>query len=647
MDIVSKNQHGFRPGLGTVGAIKELLDKIRSAKRNSLHALVVTLDIKNAFNAAWHPSIVRALRQARCPHSLRKVIEDFLANRTVTSRGVMIEMERGCPQGSSLGPTLWLLLMESWFATMEQELGDMDFHQAFADDQVIVLAGTNARELEVKWKRVWIACSNWATENKLEYNIEKTEIMFVPWKRLVREPKPKIAEKAIEMKTHIKYLGVVLDRTGSWVQHARYIRGKVMSMAQRACVLAGKTWGIGDRMRERVYDQVVVPMLTYGAEVWGEKHTHSKVVRNLNAAQRPFLLTICRAFRTAPTNALQVLAGKAPLHLVSAGKRFMAEEQAKGIWEKKVSEKRRVRPEERQIYIDRVFSAGDETTLRDTIYSDASAKDNAVGVAIVRVVNGAVVDEDRHRLSEWITISRAEQVGVMLACEKARESAGAGEIVEVVSDSLSAVRALRQFKTRDVMVDSMQRQLISAWRENKGIHVRYVPRDKSAGLKLADAAARKAREIPQESLSIRRNRRTVVDMTRSWVLRHWQAEWDQGRTGRSVWAIYPTVKFQNRGLSPKAIQLVTGHGYLEGYYRRFNLREGNGICACGRDQETGFHVLWDCELLERRLARTEFLSNVGETGEEWRKRDEKGTLSTEINKLAEKVIVQHQQFPDT
>jgi hypothetical protein len=52
------------------------------------------------------------LARSGCPGDLGRAIADFLQDCSVTSEGVTVRTSRGCPQGSCLGPILWLLIME-------------------------------------------------------------------------------------------------------------------------------------------------------------------------------------------------------------------------------------------------------------------------------------------------------------------------------------------------------------------------------------------------------------------------------------------------------------------------------------------------------------------------------------------------------
>lgn len=74
------------------------------------------LDIKSAFDCAWHPAILQALAHKSCPPYLICMVHSFLSNRRATLLGAgtehTVHLENGCPQGSVLSPILWITLMD-------------------------------------------------------------------------------------------------------------------------------------------------------------------------------------------------------------------------------------------------------------------------------------------------------------------------------------------------------------------------------------------------------------------------------------------------------------------------------------------------------------------------------------------------------
>lgn len=63
----------------------------------------------------------------------------------------------------------------------------------------------------------------------------------------------------------------------------------------------------------------------------------------------------------------------------------------------------------------------------------------------------------------------------------------------------------------------------------------------------------------------------------------------------------------------KANQLLTGHGNLKSYIKRFNLDQTDGKCLCGMDEdETQEHVMLRCSRDDRASARNEIRQKYGD-----------------------------------
>ena len=109
---LSPNQFGFRKGKQTVNAINKLL-KIAKEAENFAHAnrilcVVITLDVKNAFNSASWQIILDELKTRRINESLIRVISSYLSNRYIIlcdgSNSKALQINSGVPQGSVFGP---------------------------------------------------------------------------------------------------------------------------------------------------------------------------------------------------------------------------------------------------------------------------------------------------------------------------------------------------------------------------------------------------------------------------------------------------------------------------------------------------------------------------------------------------------------
>jgi hypothetical protein len=110
-NLMNKNQFGFTPGKGTTDAILAVKDFIEEGLLQRHITILVSLDVKSAFDAAFWPSIIYSLKELNCPENLYNLAKSYFSERKVTLYSNNNEIEReaskGCPQGSCSGPGFW------------------------------------------------------------------------------------------------------------------------------------------------------------------------------------------------------------------------------------------------------------------------------------------------------------------------------------------------------------------------------------------------------------------------------------------------------------------------------------------------------------------------------------------------------------
>ena len=119
----NKNQYGFTKGKNTTDAVERLFDlKIKSKDKC---VVAILIDIRAAFDSLWWPHVLTVLARRRCPQDVHGVLMDYFKNREVVLvdgvRSMSRAQERGCPQGSVLGPTMWNIVFDELLQVIENE----------------------------------------------------------------------------------------------------------------------------------------------------------------------------------------------------------------------------------------------------------------------------------------------------------------------------------------------------------------------------------------------------------------------------------------------------------------------------------------------------------------------------------------------
>ena len=175
-DLFNKNQHGFRSGRSCLSQLLEHHQEILNALENGAGIDVVYLDFSKAFDRVDYKILLYKLKAIGITGNLLRWLAHFLTGRQqkvkvcqqLSSEGPVLS---GVPQGSSLGPLLFLILI----ADIDSCVNHVRV-SSFADDTRFLKQILNDGDC-FKMQEDLMGVYKWAEDNKMKFNSSKFELV--------------------------------------------------------------------------------------------------------------------------------------------------------------------------------------------------------------------------------------------------------------------------------------------------------------------------------------------------------------------------------------------------------------------------------------------------------------------------------------
>ena len=213
---LADTQYGFRKNRSTTHAISELTDDINNNLNNGKKTAAIFIDFKKAFDCVQHDILINKLRDIGFNESALSWTADYLQERKqrVKVNGSLSDFEtvkQGVPQGSILGPLLYIIYANDIQATVKKCKITL-----YADDTVIYSSSKSAKKALAKVQKDVDNLIEWCDRNAIFINPKKTKYMIFSNRRVHPEKYNnwagiKIGGEDILLTTSYTYLGVTLD----------------------------------------------------------------------------------------------------------------------------------------------------------------------------------------------------------------------------------------------------------------------------------------------------------------------------------------------------------------------------------------------------------------------------------------------------
>ena len=220
-NILCAEQFGFRVSLSTEKASYKQIDDILNALNNKLMVGGIFCDLQKAFNCIDHNILLTKLEFYGITGVTYRLIKSYLQGRyqrvvlnnySPHSCSHWGEVTRGVPQGSILGPLLFLLYIND----LPQITNVNSKFVLFADDTSVIITSSDPLNFRANLNKITHDINEWFETNLLSLNLDKTHyIQFVTKNNSPNDFDIMHGSKKITMVNSTKFLGLTLDNTHS------------------------------------------------------------------------------------------------------------------------------------------------------------------------------------------------------------------------------------------------------------------------------------------------------------------------------------------------------------------------------------------------------------------------------------------------
>lgn len=212
--ILNENQHAFRKGLSCESQLVMTMQDLTSNFDNQITTDIAVLDFSKAFDVVPHKKLIQKLEYYGVRGKVQNWIKSFLSERLqrVVVNGETSKwhnVESGVPQGTVLGPHLFLLFINDINNSVKGTT------RLFADDCLLYhKIKSSADELSLQKDLDTLVA--WADTWGMKFNPSKCNIMRITRKRNPEVPNYSMLGVNLEVKDEIPYLGVIIQSNLSW-----------------------------------------------------------------------------------------------------------------------------------------------------------------------------------------------------------------------------------------------------------------------------------------------------------------------------------------------------------------------------------------------------------------------------------------------
>jgi hypothetical protein len=288
--ILVPNQHGFRKGLSCTTQLLTTYQTLVHEIDQGGCVQAVVLDFAKAFDRVSHDLLLNKLVSYEFSDNLINWILDFLSERKqrVALQGVFSSyrsVTSGVPQGSVLGPALFLLFIndisDTLTSTIRLYADDALMHSPLTDNNSVIQFQNDLDKLDI-----------WASQWKMSFNTAKCSVVFFGKNRslCLADLRYTLNGTVLNQVTSFKYLGVQISSDLTWNEHISIMHSKASGTLG---LLRRTLYNAPAKIKAVAYKTLCRPKLEFAAEVWDPYYNiHINLLESLQNKAARFILNL-------------------------------------------------------------------------------------------------------------------------------------------------------------------------------------------------------------------------------------------------------------------------------------------------------------------------------------------------------------------
>lgn len=263
-DKISPRQHGFMRGKSTSSNLNEYIHFIADALDSRFEVHSIYTDFIKAFDSVIHVILLEKLHDIGIKGILWAWFKSYLGGRIATvvfngSESEPFEVEKGVPQGSVLGPLLFVIFINDLCMLL------ICLHILFADDLKLYAKVNDVTDCK-KLQYDLDVLDRWCIVNQLNLNVRKCFSMHFTNRDIPLKTKYKLSNVELPSVDTICDLGVILDSKLTFHSHYNNITSKAYRML--GFIMRTTKNFPGSKCVSLLYNTMVRSNLEYCSTVW-------------------------------------------------------------------------------------------------------------------------------------------------------------------------------------------------------------------------------------------------------------------------------------------------------------------------------------------------------------------------------------------